>query len=150
MKYMENNAQPTEEVQIEWSRSLAASFAYAHARRVVVDDTHNGNILIHNGHPKLADFNQSFLMPLDTDMERFSANGTNSDIEILHLGCVFYSIVIWSKFKYDDFDYERWPNPTDLPSTDGILAGPVIRKCWTRGYANMESLREDVEISLRQ
>ncbi|OJD24851.1 serine/threonine protein kinase [Blastomyces percursus] len=149
MKYMENNAQPTEKVRAEWIRCLADAFAYVHSRRVVVDDIHTANILIHNNRPKLSDFNQSFLLPLDTDMEHFSANDTNPEIEILHLGCVFYSIAVWSKFKYDYFDHQRWPNEDELPNTDGILGGMIIRKCWTRGYGSMELLRKDVEASLR-
>lgn len=148
MKYMDNNAQPTKEVQAAWIQCLADSFAYAHSCRVVVDDIHMGNILIHNNCPKLSDFNQSFLLPLDTNMECFSISGTNPEIEIFHLGCVLYSIVVWSKFKHDYFDYENWPNPDDLPNTDGILGGTIIRKCWTRGYSSMELLRKDVEASL--
>ncbi|PGG97286.1 serine/threonine protein kinase [Helicocarpus griseus UAMH5409] len=149
MKYMERNAKPAEKVRVDWIRRLADVFTYAHSRRVVVDDIHTANILIHNNCPKLSDFNQSFLLPLETDMEHFSANDTNAGIEVLHLGCIFYSIAVWLKFKYDYFDQNRWPDPEELPNTDGILGGKIIRKCWTRGSASMESLRKDVEASLR-
>jgi serine/threonine protein kinase len=71
MKYTEKNDPPTEQVRIEWIQCLARTFAYVHSRRVVVDGIHTGNILIHNMSPKLSDFNQSFLLPLDTDMECF-------------------------------------------------------------------------------
>jgi hypothetical protein len=148
MKYMEKNPPPTEKARVEWIRCLAEAFAYVHSRRVVVDDIHTGNILVHNDSPKLSDFNQSFLLPLDTDMECFSANGTNPEIEIFHLGCVFYSVAVWSKFKFDYFDHKRWPHPDELPNTDGILGGMIIRRCWMRGYASMELLRKDVEVSL--
>ncbi|PGH21453.1 serine/threonine protein kinase [Polytolypa hystricis UAMH7299] len=140
MKYIEQNPPPTDKLRLEWIRCLADAFAYVHSRRVVVDDIHTGNILIHNNRPQLSDFNQSFLLPLDTDMEHFSAHGTNPEIEILHLSC--------SKFKYDYFDREHWPGLDELPSTDGILAETIIRKCWTKGYASMESPRKDVEATL--
>ncbi|WEW60253.1 hypothetical protein PRK78_005738 [Emydomyces testavorans] len=148
MKYMEKNPQPTEKVRVEWIRCLADAFAYVHSQRVVVDDIHLGNILVHNNRLQLSDFNQSFLLPLDTNMEHFSANDTNSGIEILHLGCIFFSIATWSKFKYDYFEHKCWPNPDELPNTDGILGGTIIRKCWTRGYSSMELLKKDVEALL--
>ncbi|PGH29535.1 serine/threonine protein kinase [[Emmonsia] crescens] len=147
-KYMEQNPRPTDKVVVEWIRCLADAFAYVHSHRVVVDDIDLRNILIHNNRPKLSDFNQSFLLPLDTDMEHFSIYDINAHIEILHLGCLFYSISTWSKFKYDYFDDNRFPNLDELPDTDGIISGMIIRKCWTRGYANMELLRKDVEGSL--
>jgi hypothetical protein len=145
MNYIEKNPPPPEQVRVDWIQRLARTFAYVHSRRVVVDDIHTGNILIHNKSPKLADFNQSFLLPLDTDMECFSTNGTNPEIEILHLGCVFYSIAVWSKFKYNYFDHGRWPHPDELPNTEGIPGGVVIRKCWAREYASMELLKQDAE-----
>ncbi|KKZ63261.1 hypothetical protein EMCG_02381 [[Emmonsia] crescens] len=149
MKYMKINAQPTEKVRAGWIRRLADTSTYVHSRRVIVDDIHTGNILIHNNCPKLSDFNQSILLPLDTDMEHhFSDYDTNAKIEILHLGCVLYSIAVWSNFRYNYFDQNRWPSADELPKTDGILGGMIIRKCWTRGYASMELLRRDVEASL--
>lgn len=149
MKYMEENAQPTEEVRAEWIRRLADSFAYVHSRRVVVDDIHTGNILIHNDRLRLSDFNQSFLLPLDTDMGRFCANGTNPKIEILHLGCVFYSIAVWSRFKYDYFEHNRWPNPTSFPA-QMVYSGEILSESAGRGgrYASMDLLRKSVEALL--
>ncbi|KAK2787061.1 hypothetical protein FQN53_005761 [Emmonsiellopsis sp. PD_33] len=137
-----------EKVWAEWIQSLADAFAYVHSCRVIIDDIHTQNILIHNNSPKLSDFNVSFLLPLDTDMENFSAHDTNPQIEILHLGCVFYSIAAWSEFRYDYFDDKRFPNPDELPSTDGITGGMIIRKCWMGGYASMELLSKDVAASL--
>ncbi|KAK2801257.1 hypothetical protein FQN50_007817 [Emmonsiellopsis sp. PD_5] len=148
LKYMKTNPPPTEKVRAEWIRSLADAFAYVHSRRVIVDDIHTQNILVHNGCLKLSDFNLSFLLPLDTDMENYSVHDTNPQIEILHLGCVFHSIAAWSEFRYDYFDQKRFPNLDELPSTEGILGGMIIRKCWMGGYASMELLRKDVAASL--
>ncbi|KAK2740586.1 hypothetical protein FQN55_008795 [Onygenales sp. PD_40] len=134
MNYMKTKPPPMEKVRAEWIQSLADAFAYVHSCRVIVDDIHTQNILIHNNSPKLSDFNMSFLLPLDTDMENFSTHDTNPQIEILHLGCVFYSIAAWSEFRYDYFNDKHFPNPDELPSMNGIISGMIIRKCWMGEY----------------
>ena len=77
-------------------------------------------------------------------MARFCVNATTTQIEILHLGCVLYSIAVWREFRYNYFDTERWPAAGELPITDGILFASVIQKCWNGEYASLEELQKNV------
>ena len=120
------------------------SFSYAHARRVVVQDVALRNILAHENSLKLSDFGDTFPLPLDTDMERFCVNDTTPQIEILHLGCILYSIAVWQELTYNYFHTERWPVAGKLPATDDILFASIIKKCWNGEYTSMEALQKDI------
>lgn len=146
--YMRENSQPTEAIRFEWIRSLADTFAYVHSCRVVIEDINLKNILVHNNCLKLIDFGNSSLLPMDTDMEQFCVEDITPELEIFHLGCVFYSIAVWSEFEYNCFEHNCLPKSGQLPNTDGIFGEVIITKCWTGGYASMEDLRKDVEALL--
>ncbi|PGH02007.1 hypothetical protein AJ79_07745 [Helicocarpus griseus UAMH5409] len=128
-------------------RSLANTFAYVHSRKVVVEDISLENILVHNNRLKLADFGNSFI-PMDTDMERFCIEEITPELEIFHLGCVLYSISVWSGYKYDCFEHNCLPPSSQLPQMNGIIGEIIVTKCWTGGYASMEILEEDVDAFL--
>ncbi|KAF1962102.1 hypothetical protein CC80DRAFT_400151, partial [Byssothecium circinans] len=142
--YMQTNSLPSRELRAKWIRSLVDTFSYVHARRVLVQDIALRNVLVHDSSLKLADFGQALLLPLDTDMERFCENDTNSQIEILELGCLLYSIAVWQELKYDYFDTKRWPEAGELPETDDILFASIVKKCWNGEYASMEELQKDM------
>ncbi|EGD85263.2 serine/threonine protein kinase [Trichophyton rubrum D6] len=146
--YMQNNPRPTEAVIVDWIRSLAETFAYIHSRRVVVEDIGLKNILVHNNCLKLVDFGNSLLLPMDTDMECFCIQDITPRLEVLHLGCVFYSLATWIEFKYDYIDPNHMLKPDQCPKTAGIIGESIILKCWTGGYASMESLKKDVKALL--
>lgn len=59
--------------------------------------------------------------PLGTDMKKICGEDPLSriDPDILGVGCTIHSIAAWQVFYYDC--YERWPVPSDLPSTSGLL-----------------------------
>ena len=142
--YIQNNPEPPLHKRAKWIASLVDTFAYAHSCRVIVQDIDLQNILIHNEVLKLSDFGQSFILPQDTDMEAFCINDTTPQIEILHLGCILYSISTWIEYKYYYFDENRWPRPEELPEIDGILYASVIHKCWEGGYKSMEAVKKDL------
>jgi serine/threonine protein kinase len=135
---------PSSQFRANWIQLLVDTFSYAHARRVVIQDVALRNILVQDNSLKLSDFGESFLLPLDTNMAQFCVNDTTAQIEILHLGCILYSIAAWREFRYNYFDTERWPAAGGLPITDGILFASVIRKCWNGEYASLEELQKDV------
>jgi serine/threonine protein kinase len=145
--YIQTNSLPCQEFRVKWIQLLVDIFSYAHARRVVIQDVALRNILVHDNSLKLCDFGQSSLLPLDTDMERFCANDTTPQIEILHLGCILYSLAVWREFKYNYYDTERWPEAGELPATDNILCANIIKKCWNGEYASMEALQKDIHAS---
>ncbi|KAH8695766.1 kinase-like domain-containing protein [Phaeosphaeriaceae sp. PMI808] len=147
--YMQTSPLPSPKFRAKWIQLLVDTFSYAHARRVVVQDVALRNILVHDNSLKLSDFGEAFLLPLHTDMERFCVNDTTPQIEILHLGCILYSIAVWQEFKYNYFDTERWPEAEKLPATDNILFASVIKKCWNGEYASMEALQKDMHVTER-
>jgi serine/threonine protein kinase len=142
--YMQTYPLPSSQFRANWIQLLVDTFSYAHARRVVIQDVALRNILVQDNSLKLSDFGESFLLPLDTNMAQFCVNDTTAQIEILHLGCILYSIAAWREFRYNYFDTERWPAAGELPITDGILFASVIRKCWNGEYASLEELQKDV------
>jgi hypothetical protein len=77
-------------------------------------------------------------------MARFCVNDTTAQIEILHLGCILYSIAVWREFRYNHFDTNRGPVVGELPITDGILFASIIQKCWNGEYASLQELQKDV------
>ncbi|PGH14650.1 hypothetical protein AJ80_05830 [Polytolypa hystricis UAMH7299] len=137
-------ANQTQELRGNWIQSLVDAFSYVHARRVVHQGIALRNILLHNNSPKLCDSGESSILLLGTNMEQFCDYDTTPQVEILYLGYVLYSIVIWKEFKYDYFKNMRFPEAEELPATDGIPFGAVVRKCWAGEYASMEVLRRDV------
>jgi serine/threonine protein kinase len=143
-KYIRTNPPPSPEMRAQWIRPLVEAISYVHSCRVVLQDIALRNILIHNYSPKLCDFGDSSLLPLDTNMQHFCESGTTPQIEILYVGCVLYSIAAWKKFKYDYFENERFPEPEELPVTDGVLFERVIRNCWAGQYTSMEAVGNDV------
>jgi len=85
-------------------------------------------------------------------------------IDIFHLSFVMYSIIVWKKHNYHFYSPAptgfssdkrsnrslklRWPSLVDLPSTNGLLCGNVILKCWTRGYRSVEEMRDQLYVAL--
>lgn len=141
---MQNNPLPSPAIRAKWTRLLVDSFTYAHSRRVVLQEFALRNILVRQNSLKLADFGQASLLPLEADMEGFCINDTTAQVEILHLGCILYSVAIWQELKYDYFNTERWPEAGELPAIDDILFGPILKKCWNKGYVSMEALQKDI------
>ncbi|KAF2460479.1 kinase-like domain-containing protein [Lineolata rhizophorae] len=119
--YMQANLAPAQELRAKWIRLLVDTFAHVHARKIIIQDIALRNVLLHDNTLKLCDFGECILLPLDTDMGQFHVNGTTPQIEILHLGCMLYSIAVWREFKYDYFDLERWPEAGELPMTEFSL-----------------------------
>lgn len=114
---------------MEWILTLTGVMSHIHSRRVFVDEIALSNILVAEKQLKLADFGQSILLPLATDMGTVCENDLNAKIELLHLGWVHYSIAVWRVCKYYYFELEtpQRPNLADLPPTDGIFCRVIIK-----------------------
>ncbi|OAL29835.1 hypothetical protein AYO20_09028 [Fonsecaea nubica] len=93
--YINSNPEPPESLKIEWILSIIDTLSYVHSRRVLVDDIALRNFLVADGQLKLADFGQSIILPISTDMDTVCDNDLTTRIEILHLGWVIYSIAVW-------------------------------------------------------
>ena len=74
--------------------SLIDTLSYVHSRKVFVDEIALRNILVTDEKLKLADFGQSVLLSMDTDMDTVCEEDLTAKIEILHLGWIIYSIAV--------------------------------------------------------
>lgn len=148
--FIEKNAEPEESFKVEWILSLIDALSYIHSRRVLVDEIALRNILVTEAELKFCDFGQSYLLPMATDMDTICENDLTAKIEILHLGCVLYSIAVWDVFKYYYFHPldPQWPKLQEFPETEKLFCGSIIRKCWNGDYINVETLAEDARASL--
>lgn len=86
--YLETYPECDNSLNIRWILGLVDTFGYVHGQKVFVDGIALRNILILDEQLKLADFGQSILLPLDTDITSANENDLNVQIEILHLGWV--------------------------------------------------------------
>jgi serine/threonine protein kinase len=125
--YLNKHKQPPDRSQqLIWFRAMARGLVYVHKRRVLVGDISLGNFLVSaNLSVKLSDFNQSTILPLNTDMGTADDHGYSIYTDIGQLGAVFYRVATGQPCEFDlfkDLPYEPtdavWPQRKDLPSTD--------------------------------
>jgi serine/threonine protein kinase len=138
-------------MKTNWIMSLIDTISYVHSKRVFVDEIALRNILILDNDPKLADFGQSILLPTTADMKIIhDGAGLNLKIEILHLGWILYAIASWQNRRYYYFESEipSWPTPEELPATDNLFCGSIIKKCWTGQYETVEALQKEATVLL--
>lgn len=148
--YIETSTEPHEIFKTKWILSLTDTLSHVHSRRVFVDEVALRNFLVADGRLKLADFGQSLLLPMTAEVDTVCENNLNAKIEMLHLGWIIYSIAVWRVHKYYFFDLEdpQWPNLEDLPPTDHLFCGAIIKKCWRGEYLSMVALNEETNALL--
>ncbi|KAL1640941.1 hypothetical protein SLS58_006557 [Diplodia intermedia] len=148
--YIESRPEPHDNVKLGWIASLTDTFCHVHSRRVFVDEIALRNFVIAaDGSLKLIDFGQAVLLPLEADPDTICENDLTAKIEILHLGCIIYSIVTWTPHKYYYFNPDpHRPKLQDIPLADHLLCGTIIRKCWNGEYANVDALNKEVRASM--
>ena len=80
-------------------------------------------------------------------MDSVCENDLTVKLEILHLGWIIYAIVIWGVHKYYYFKQEdpQWPGQEELPPTDDLLWGLLIRKCWNGEYVNVDAMKAEAQ-----
>ncbi|KAI9049265.1 hypothetical protein LZ554_007112 [Drepanopeziza brunnea f. sp. 'monogermtubi'] len=143
--------EPSQTIKAKWIKSLADALAHVHSRRVLIDDMACRNVVVTGDQElKLMDFGQSYVLPLDTDMDTVCHDRLTVKIEMTHLGWMLYSISVWKVHKYYYWSHEppQWPSPEDLPPTDGLFSGTIVRKCWRGEYLNAQALSEDIDALL--
>lgn len=123
---------------------LARTFYHLYSRRVRHQDVKPSNILVRKGCLKTSDFANTALFPLSYDVEAVCTSDPLSRIDLLGVGCIFYSVGAWKVFSYDYFEAGRWPTLEELPSIDGMLYEDIVKKCWLDAYNSMKPLYEDV------
>jgi serine/threonine protein kinase len=124
-------------------RLLSTAWLYIYSQNVSVQDIKTENILIQDGMPKIGDFTQSILFPLNVDIHEACPKDVLR-ADLVGIGCVIYSIAAWEVFDYYYFASRRWPGPEDFRPTDHIMCGKIIKKCWNGKYKSMKSLHDDI------
>ena len=87
-------------------------------------------------------------MPADVNMDEAEDSGYSVQTDIGQFGAVMYEVVTGKSYDFDLFKgqddgalFPRFPLEDELPSTEDIWLGSVIRKCWRKGgYKNMDEL----------
>lgn len=148
--YIVEKTEPHDSFKIQWILSLIDTLSYVHSRRVFVDEIALRNCLVSDEQLKLSDFGQSILLPLAADVDTVCEDGLTAKIEILHLGWIIYSIIVWRVHKYYFFSRgnSKWPDPKDLPPTDHLLCGTIIKKCWNGEYVSMNAVNQEARALL--
>jgi len=149
--YLTKYQPPDRSRQLAWFRAMTRALIHVHNCRVLAADIATRNFLLSADlDVKLSDFNQSVILPLDTDMEMADDGGYSIYTDIGQLGTVFYTVVTGQACEFDlfkDLPYEPtdavWPRRKDLPNTENIWIGPIIERCWTKGsFRNTHELLE--------
>ena len=119
---------PDQSRQLAWFRDMARALVHVHDRRVLAADIATRNFLLSADlNVKLSDFNQSTILPLNTDMETVDDSGYSIYTDIGQLGTEFYTVATGQACEFDlfkDLPFEPtdaiWPQRKDLPSTENV------------------------------
>ena len=150
-----------------WIPRLSEAVKYVHEKRIIVADLDSRNVLLDEDmSARLCDFGDSGLLPLDADMRTANDYGLSAQSDIFQFGSLMYEIVAGQRYEYDlmfneGIEKQReeikvtggqllasWPDPAELPETETLYLGDVIRKCWTRSYLDMGEVCDAIEKSL--
>ena len=135
-----------------WILNLIDGMLHFHNSKVFFRDAALRNILISDEFTlKMIDFGVCMLHPLDTDMSKVSHDHDTIQSNLFELGSLIYSIAKWEEYDFDLWD-NRWVIPplSDLPDTDKIFCGDIIRKCWAGECASIVDLHREAEPMLRR
>ena len=141
--YITTCPKPSKADRAAMIRLLSTTWFHIYSQNVSVQDIKTENILVQGGVPRVGDFTQSIIFPLDANMRKICPKDTLR-VDLVGIGCVIYSIAAWDVFNYDYFAEQRWPGPEDLKPTDHIMCGEIIKKCWNGKYSSVEALYDDV------
>lgn len=146
---------PEKRVQLDWIRQMASTIDYVHKKRVIIADIATKNFLLADDlSVKLCDFTESTIMPPGANIEEDEDSGFSIQTDIAQFGSVIYEIVTPETYNFDLFKGQgegkmvpTWLCEQDLPNTEDIWLGSIIRKCWTKGgYRNMGELCRALEL----
>ncbi|KAL9123461.1 MAG: hypothetical protein Q9217_007098 [Psora testacea] len=150
--YIKIEAEVDRSRKARWILILIKTLLHFHKSKVLVDDMALRNLLITNDLAlKMIDFGQCNIFPMDTDINAVNENGMTAQADIFHLGCLIYSIVKWKIYEYDLF-LHGWTRPllSDLPQTNQLFCGDIIRKCWSAEYSSMDQAYCETHKGLEQ
>ncbi|KAI1127080.1 kinase-like domain-containing protein [Nemania abortiva] len=161
---------PAEDLQTAWARAFAEAVAYCHKKNVLIADIGSRNCLLDADFSlKLCDFGISVIIDPDINIAEANYNGVTVRTDIAQFGVVLYEICTGEVLNHGgrrgphfeeiisedgcDSNSENggdanlqsgWPEINNLPSTEGIRFGEIIRKCWTKTYWCIEQVVTDL------
>lgn len=139
---------PPQTQLLSWFRQMARALAAIHERRVLVADISARNFLVDKElSVKASDFSESSILDINCNVQTADDCGYTIYTEIGQLGAVFYEVITGDKCSFDLYRHQPhgaaiavFPRREDLPSTQDLWLGPIIEKCWTKGYATCYEL----------
>lgn len=124
-------------------RLLSVAWLHIYSQNVSAQDINTVNIFVQRGVPKVGNFTQSILFPLDANTRKICPRDTLR-VDLVGIGCVMYSIAAWEVFDFDFFAEQRWPRAEDLKPTDHVMCGKIIERCWDGSYNSVKTLHDEV------
>ncbi|KIV92570.1 hypothetical protein B0A52_05617 [Exophiala mesophila] len=148
LRQLLGECRPTQKLILSWLQELANTIAYIHSKRVIIADIRLDNI-VYDSHKtiRLIDFSESTLMPLDWDLEGHDDAGFSTYTDIGQFGATMFEMITSQRCAFDIYqewkevgDSTIWPRRDTLPETGGVWLGPIIERCWTKGFASAKDL----------
>lgn len=146
-RYITEEKEVDNSVKTTWILSaISTVYHLHHVSRVLVYGIALRNFLLTDDLStlKMIDFGQASIFPPNTDITTASNDGTTTQVDIFHLGCVIYSIS-WQSYHNDLAHHDWVPPPVeDLPKLDGLGPwGEIIKKCWCCQYRSSKELHDE-------
>lgn len=90
---------------------------------------------------KVIDLGKCRLLSMDFDINQDSDRGMTAQVDIHHLGNIFYSIACWKKYEPKHCSKEEdLPSEEELPDVRNVFCGDIIQNCWSSAYSFLQEL----------
>ncbi|KAL5357648.1 kinase-like domain-containing protein [Aspergillus floccosus] len=156
-KYLNANQATVDIAQLlRWFHEAAEVISRVHERRVIVADIAARNFLVNDDlEILLCDFSESVIIPEGEDLDAFiSEDFLSFKLDIARFGSMIYKIVSSQRYEFfvdprieTDLDeggakmYKEWPTDEQLPNTEAVFLGDIIRRCWLKdGFSKMKEV----------
>lgn len=156
-KYLNANQATVGKAQLlRWFHDAATIISRVHERRVLVADIAARNFLVNDDLTiLLCDFSESVIVPEAENLDAFiSEDFLSFKLDIARFGSMIYKTVSGQRYEFyvdtrieTDLEdggakaYKEWPTDEQLPNTEGVFLGDIIRRCWLKdGFSKMKEV----------
>ncbi|KAF2222916.1 hypothetical protein BDZ85DRAFT_281956 [Elsinoe ampelina] len=139
--YLTTAVKPALRLRLRWMTEATHILRICHHARVLLFDIALRNFVIaEDSSLRAIDFAQASVLSRHTDPCTANVDGLTAKVDMFHLGCLLYSLSSWSRFETDCDDEETWADSEQLPKTDGLAWGSIIRACWARQLTTVQQI----------
>ena len=150
-----SNELPGDSTLLRWARQAAEGLTYLHSRGVLQADVGCHNLLLDTSDDvKLCDFAGASVdggiatVCYETRSQKPKATSITIDTEIFAFGTALYEMST-TRPPYTDLDsctreIDRLYAEGRFPSTENLLLGDIVRRCWGGGYKAMSEVQMDI------